>query len=65
MHVVGHQAIGPHIHVFLTRMLCQKITVDLLVAVFEEDGFATVAALCHVMWQAVNSHTGETSHGKR
>jgi hypothetical protein len=42
----------------------EEIAIDLLVARFEEDGFAPVATLRDVMRAAGNDDAGETGHGE-
>ena len=40
--VVGHQAVGPHLHPRLGHLLGQDVEVELLVPVLEEDRLAPV-----------------------
>jgi hypothetical protein len=61
--MVGHQAIGPDVHMASARMLAQQIATDILVAFLEEDGFAPVAPLCDVVRQAGNDDAGHAGHG--
>jgi len=53
---------GPHSDVGLPRLLGQKIKVDFVIALLEEDGFALVAALCNVMRKPRNHDPGKTCH---
>ena len=53
---------GPHSDVGLARLLGQKIEVDFVIAIFEEDGLAPVAALCKMMRKARDHDPGKTCH---
>lgn len=41
VHVVRHQAIGPNRDAGFQRLLGEKIEIDFVIAILEEDGFAT------------------------
>jgi hypothetical protein len=45
-------------------MFGQKIAVDLLVTLLEENGLAPVAALCDMMRDRRDNDASETSHGQ-
>jgi hypothetical protein len=40
----------------------QEIAIDLLVAIFKEDRFAAIAALCHMVRAIRNDDAGQASH---
>jgi hypothetical protein len=42
VHVVWHQAIGPHFHLRLAHLLAKQIVVNFLIAVFKENRFSTI-----------------------
>jgi hypothetical protein len=58
VHVVWHQAIGPHYYLRLARLLAKEIAVNLLIAVFKENRFSTIAALRHVVRETGYHHCG-------
>ncbi len=47
--MVWHQAVSPHFHVRLARLLPKKIAVNLLIALIKENRFSTSATLRHVV----------------
>jgi len=49
MHVIGHQAPRPHLHIGHAAMLGEQVTVERLVGVAKERAPAAVAALGNVM----------------
>ena len=65
VHVVWHQAVSPHLHVRLTRLLAKKIAVNLLIAIFKENRFPTIATLRHVMRETGYHHAGQTRHERK
>ena len=62
MNVIGHQAVSPHLHPGFAHLLRQKVEIDLLVAVLEEDRLAPIASLRHVVRQARNDDASEARH---
>ena len=64
MDVVGHQTIGPNLDVRLLCLLGQEITVNLLIAILEEDGLAPVAALGNVMRAVGHNDAGNARHAE-
>ncbi len=62
VHVVWHQTVAPYLDTGFARLLHQKITIDLLVAVLEEKGLTTVPTLRHVVGKAGDHHTGQWRH---
>lgn len=63
MHVIGHQAIGPHADLRLAHLFGKNVAIDVLIAVFEKDGFTAVAARRDVMRAAWNDDAQEPGHG--
>jgi hypothetical protein len=61
--VVGHQAVGPDLHVAPPRLRGEQVAVDLLFAVLKEDRLAPVAPLGDVMRQSRGDDAGEAGHG--
>lgn len=61
--MIGHKAVSPNRKARLVRLFGQQIAIDFLVARFEENGFATVAALGHVVGEARDDDAGEARHG--
>ena len=64
VHMVGHQAVGPHRDLGLQRLLGQQVEVDLMVAILKEDGLAPVAALRDMMRKPRNHDPRQTRHAK-
>ena len=62
MHMVGHQAPGPHRDVRGARMLAEQVAIERIVGVGEKRPRAAVAALGHVMRQAGNDDAREPGH---
>jgi hypothetical protein len=62
MHVVRHQAPGPHLDLRLAAMGGEQIAIQRIVAVAEEGACATIAALRDVMRMTGNDDTSEASH---
>jgi hypothetical protein len=60
VHVVWHQAISPHFHVRLARLLAKQIAVNLLIAIFKEYRLSSTTTLGHVVRE-----TGFTMRAKR
>jgi hypothetical protein len=65
VHMVWHQAVSPDFHVRLARLLPKKVPVNLLIAVFKEDRFATIATLRHVMRETGYNHARQTRHERK
>ncbi len=65
VNVVWHQAISPHLHVRFARLLPEKVAVNLLIAVFKENRFATIATLRHVMRETGYHHARQTRHERK
>jgi len=65
MHMVRHQAPGPHFHRGLAAMGSEQIAIQRIVAVAEEGACATIAALRDVMRMTGNDGTSEASHELR
>ena len=65
MDMVWHEAIGPDRHGSLVHLPAQDIAIDILIAVFEEDRLAAIAACGDVMGTAGNDNAGETGHTVR
>ena len=59
MHVVGHQAPGPHRDIGLAAVLRQEIAAECMVLVAEEGARAAVAALGDVVRKAGDDDAGE------
>ena len=47
------------------RLLPKKVPVNLLIAVFKEDRFATIATLGHVMRETGYNHARQTRHERK
>jgi len=62
VHVIWPQAISPHFHVRLARLLAKEIAVNLLIAVFKENRFSTIATLRHVVRETGYHYAGQTRH---
>src|SRR5271170_368254 len=65
VHVVWHQAVSPDFHICLARLFPKKIAVNLLIAVFKENRFSTIATLRHVMRETGYHHAGQTRHERK
>ena len=65
VHMIWHQAVSPHFHARLTRLLPKKIPVNLLIAVSKEDRFLTIATLRHVVRETAYYHAGQTRHERK
>ncbi len=65
VHVVWHQAVSPHFHVRLARLLPKKIAVNLLIAVFKKNWFSTIATLRYVVRETGYHHAGQTRHERK
>jgi hypothetical protein len=65
MHMVGHEAVDPYFDARFSRLLSQKIAIDVLIAGLEEDGLAAVAPLRDVMWAAGKDDAGAACHGAK
>jgi hypothetical protein len=65
VHVVWHQAVSPDFHIRLARLFPKKIAVNLLIAVFKENRFSTIATLRHVMRETGYHHAGQTRHERK
>jgi len=62
MHMVRHQAPGPHCNGGRATVLAEEIAVERVIGVAEEDAGATVAALGDVMRQAGNDDASKAGH---
>jgi hypothetical protein len=62
MHVVGHEAIGPHRDARLAVALGQEIAVEGVVAVREEHALTPIALPRDMMRQAGNDDAAEAGH---
>ena len=63
--MVGHQAIGPHCHARLTRLLSQKVAIQILIAILKKDGFASISSRGDVVrnaWSNYASKAGICHH---
>ena len=65
MDVVRHEAIGPHRDARLATALAEKIEIEQIVVVAEEDIQAPVAALRDMMRQIGDDETSDAGHGAR
>ncbi len=65
VHVVWHQSVSPHFQVRFARLLPEKIAVNLLIAVFKENRFSTIATLCHMVRETGYHHAGQTRHERK
>jgi hypothetical protein len=52
--VIGHQTISPCFVLRFRRLFGQKIAIDFLIVILEEDRLPAVAALCDAMRQVRN-----------
>ena len=62
MHVVRHQAPGPHRDVGGAAVLGEQVAIERIVGVGEESARTAVAALGDVVRVAGDDDTGETGH---
>ncbi len=62
MHVVRHQALGPHRHVGSAAVLAEQVAIERIVEVGKEGASTAVAALGDMVGVAGNDDTGETGH---
>ena len=62
MHVVRHQAPGPHLDAGRAAMGGEQVAIKRIVAVTKEGLRAAIAALGHMVRMTGNDDTGETSH---
>jgi hypothetical protein len=53
------------IHIRLARLLPKNIAVNLLIAVFKENRFSTIATLRHVVRETRYYHAGQTRHERK
>jgi hypothetical protein len=63
MYVIWHQAICPDLHAQPAGILGEQTAINLLIAGFEKDRPAPVAALRHMMRQSWNDDAGKAGHG--
>ena len=63
MHVVGHQAPGPHGDIGGVAMLGEQIAVERIIVVAEESARAAVAALGDVVRMTGDNDAGEAGYG--
>ncbi len=54
VHMIGHQTVRPDIDLRLAHLLGEDVAIDVLVAVFEEDRLAPIAARGYVMRAPAN-----------
>ena len=47
--MIWHEAVRPNLDPRLVRLLGQKVAIDLVVAVLEEDRLSSIPALRHVV----------------
>ena len=64
VHMVGHQAVGPHLHPRRPRRLGQQVEVELVVAVLKERWLTPIPTLGDVMRDAGDHDAGEAGHGR-
>jgi len=64
VNMIGHQAIGPYLDMPTPGLLGEKIAVDLLVTVLEEDRFAAIATLGDVVRRVADDNAAQASHAK-
>jgi hypothetical protein len=65
VHMIWHHVVSPQFHVRLTRLLPRKIPRNLLIAVFKEDRFSTIATLRHGVRETGYYHAGQTRHERK
>jgi hypothetical protein len=54
-----------YFHVRFARLLPKKIAVNLLIAVFKESRFSTIATLRHVVRETGYHHAGQARHERK
>jgi hypothetical protein len=62
MHMIGHQAPGPHRDIGRAAVFRQEIAIERVVGIVEEGARATVAALGDVVRDTRDNDAGETGH---
>ncbi len=63
--VVRHEAIGPHLRFVFTGLLGEEVDINSLIAVLEEDGFASVATLGDVVSAPGNYDSRKPWHARK
>src|SRR5262249_40678023 len=62
VHMVGHQTVGPDLHLRLAHLFGEQIAIDVLVAVFKEDRLAPGTARRDVMRASRSNNARQASH---
>jgi len=62
MHVIGHQAIGPHLHVAPPAPLAQQRQIRRIIVLAEERLLPPVATLRRVVRHSRNHHSRQSGH---
>jgi hypothetical protein len=65
VHMVGHQAPGPDLHVPPHGLPGQQIAIDVLVAVLEEDRLPTLATLGNMVGRMADNAAAQAGHVQR
>ena len=52
MYMVGHEAVGPNLDTRRARRIGEQVKIKFVIAVFKGCPFATITALCDMVWNA-------------
>jgi hypothetical protein len=61
--MVGHQAMAPDLDAKLAALLSERIAIEFVVGIVEENGLEAVSALRDIMRQSWNHRARDTGHG--
>jgi hypothetical protein len=56
MHMIWHEAVRPYLDPLFAQLLRKHVAINLLIIVLEEDRFAAIPALSHVMRKVRDDH---------
>ncbi len=62
MYVVGHEAAGPYLGPSAGAAVCEQVSVEGIVSLFEVSLSSTIASLGDAMWKAEDDQSGKPSH---
>ncbi len=62
VHVVGHEAVGPYLGAGTGAAVCQQVSIEGIVPLFEKSPLSTIAPLGDVMGKAGDDHSSKPSH---
>ncbi len=62
MHVVWHQAPGPHLNSGVAAICGEQVTIERVIVIVEERARPAIAALGDMVRMTGNNDTGKTGH---